>query len=95
MSERIQNIQKAVEKAAGCPAKHLESTVVAETFRGETIWEGVVEVFDLKGHPKAKRAYGWNIGTGQDARFTAVLEIPPVDSPNTAVRAAIVSGSQK
>ncbi len=74
MSERIENISKAVESAAKCPASHLESVVVVETFRGQTMWEGVVEVFDLAGHAKAKRAYGWHTGK---ARYTAVLEIPP------------------
>ncbi len=91
MTERITNIQKAVEKAAECPAKHLESVAVVEGFRDQTIWEGVVEIFTLHGHAKAKRAYGWQTGQGADAQFTAVLEIPPVDSPNTAVRAAIAA----
>lgn len=91
MTERIVNIQKAVGKAAECPATHLESVAVVEGFRGQTIWEGVVEIFALDGHAKAKRAYGWQSGD----RFVAVLEIPPVDSPNTAVRAAIASGQQK
>lgn len=95
MNERIENIQRAVEKTAGCPAKHRESTVVVETFRGQTIWQGVVEVFDLQGHAKAKRAFGWNTGTGDAATYTAVLEISPVTSPNTAVRASIVAESKK
>jgi hypothetical protein len=95
MSERIENIAKAVEAAAECPASHVESVVVVETFRGQTVWEGMVEVFTLQGHAKAKRAYGWRIGTGRDARYTAVLELPPVDSPNTAVRAAIAAQARK
>ena len=84
-------IQKAVEKAAECRATHLESVAVVEGFRDQTMWEGIVEIFTLHGHARAKRAYGWQIGHGTDAQFTAVLEIPPVDSPNTAVRAAIAS----
>ena len=95
MNQRLANIQKAVERAAECPATHVESVAVVEIFRGETIWEGVVEIFAFNGHPKAKRAYGWSDGQGKDARFTAVLEIPPVTSPNTAVRAAIVSSRKK
>ena len=91
MSERIDKIKAAVEKAAGCPAVHLESAVVVESFRGQTMWEGVVEAFKLDGHPQAKRAYGWNTGTGNAATYTVVLELPPVESPNTAVRAAIAS----
>lgn len=95
MTERIANILKAVEKAAECPAKHLESVAVVEGFRNQTMWEGMVEIFALEGHPKAKRAYGWQTGNGPGAQFTAVLEIPPVDSPNTAVRAAIMAQVKK
>jgi len=95
VSERIANIQKAIEKAAECSATHLESVAVVEGFRGETVWQGMVEIFALEGHSKAKRAYGWQTGDGTDARFTAVLEIPPVDSPNTAVRAAIATNARQ
>jgi hypothetical protein len=89
--DRIQNIQRAVEKAAGCPVRYVESVLVVEWFREQPVWEGVVEVFDLEGHPKAKRAYGWLKWEGENARYTTELEIPPVDSPNTAVRAALAA----
>lgn len=95
MTERIATIQKAVEKAAECPARHLESVAVVEGFREQTIWEGVVEIFTLHGHTKAQRAYGWQTGHGEHAQFTAVLEIPPVDSPNTAVRVAIAAKARE
>ena len=94
MSQRIENIAKAVERAAGCAAAHLESVVVVETFRGQTMWEGVVEIFALASHAKAKRAYGWKTGAGKDASYTAVLEIPPVTSANTAVRASIAAAAK-
>ena len=60
--------------------------------------KGEVEVFDLDGHPKAKRAYAWSHREGQDdngERFVTVLEIPPVDSAVTAVRASIVSDGKR
>lgn len=91
MSERLENIQNAIEHASGCAAKHKESVVVVEGIGDQKIWEGVVEVFELEGHPKAKRAYGWQSG---DRIFTA-LEIPPVDSANTAVRAAFAAEAKK
>jgi hypothetical protein len=65
-----------------------------EVFRGETLWNGDVEVFDLTGHPKAKRAFGWSHPEGKedkDERFVTVLEIPPVKSAQTAVQASIVA----
>jgi hypothetical protein len=33
-------------------------------FEGKTAWQGTVEVFDLIGHPKAKRAYAWTYRDG-------------------------------
>jgi hypothetical protein len=90
VSERISNIHKAVEKQAG-RATHVQSAVVKEQFEGKTVWEGVVEVFDLHEHPKAKRAYGWQRWEGDLTQYTVVLEIPPVDSPENAVRAATMA----
>jgi hypothetical protein len=49
-------------------------------------------------HAKAKKAYAWSHPEGKDdtgERFVAVLEIPPVESPVTAVRASIVADSKK
>ena len=91
MSKRLEYIRKAVEQAAGCNALHVDTEAVVEVFRGQVMWEGVVEIFDLQRHPKAKRAYGWETGEGKEAKYTAVLEIPPVISSNTAVRAAIAA----
>jgi hypothetical protein len=91
VSHQLENIHRAVEKAAGCPAKHVETVMAVEVFRDKVMWQGSVEVFDLVGHPKAKRAYGWQ--EGED--FTSVLEIPPVDCPNAAVRTAIAAKARK
>lgn len=51
------------------------------------------EAFDLHNHPEAKRAYAWSHLDGKNderTRFVAVLEIPPVESAETAVRVQIV-----
>ena len=75
-------------------AIHVGSVPVEEIFHGRTIWKGNVEVFDLYSHPKAKRAYAWSHKAGMDdsdERFVAVLEIPPVTSPETAVKVAVAA----
>ncbi|MGD0743728.1 MAG: hypothetical protein ABSA45_01100 [Verrucomicrobiota bacterium] len=62
------------------------------------LWNGDVEAFDLTGHPKAKRAYGWSHPDGVDSkteRFVAELEIPPVDSTQTVDKMAIYSDIKK
>jgi hypothetical protein len=95
VSERIENIRKAVEQHAECRAKHRDSVPVTEGYLDQIMWEGVVEVFDLDGHPKANRAYGWQFWEGQNAQYTVVLGIPPVDSPSAAVRASIAAEAKK
>jgi hypothetical protein len=94
----ISRLQVAVSQLHGCGAVYRETVPVHEVFQGQTVWQGEVEVFDLTGHPKAKRAYGWSHREGKDdqgERFVAVLEIPPVVSPVTAVRASIMADKKK
>jgi hypothetical protein len=76
VSERIEAIRKDVEEHAGCSATHFDSTPVTEGYLDQIIWEGVVETFELHGHPKAQRAYGWRFWEGKNAQYTVVLGIP-------------------
>ncbi len=90
----IEELKAVIMNLHGAQAEHVETVPVSEEFQGETVWQGEVEVFDLKDHPKAKRAYGWGHASGDDdqgRRYVAVLELPPVNSPQTAVQAAIMS----
>ena len=66
-----------------------------EVFENQIAWEGTVEVFDLVGHEKARRAYAWSYRDGDKNKTIAVLEIPPVDSPQTAVQMAIAATAKK
>ena len=94
MKDYIAEIQAAFLKLHGCDAVYVETVPVVEEFEGRTIWQGDVEVFDIRGHPKAKRGYGWGHVTGehdQGRSYFTVLELPPVDSPQSAVKAAIAS----
>lgn len=66
---------------------------VRETFKGKTVWEGVVEVFELIGHPRAQRLFAWSHDTDdpkKPKRHVTVLHLAPVTSAAEAVRAAIV-----
>lgn len=93
-SDYTARLQVAVSQLHNCGAIWRSTAPVEEIFRGQTIWKGEVEVFDLNGHPKAKRAYGWTHKSGKNdsqERFVTVLEIPPVTSPETAVKVAIAA----
>lgn len=56
-SQYIEHLQMTIGHLHGCDSAWLESVPVHEVFRGQTVWQGVVEVFTLRGHPKAKKAY--------------------------------------
>jgi hypothetical protein len=93
-ADYIARLQVAVQQLHNCGAAHAKTVPVTEVFRRQTIWKGEVEVFDLNGHPKAKRAYAWSHRAGKNdegERFVSVLEIPPVTSPETAVKVAIAA----
>jgi hypothetical protein len=94
----LARLQVTVSQLHNCGAIHVSTVPVHEVFRGQTVWRGEVEVFDLTGHPKAKRCYGWSHPEGEDdagERFVTVLEMPPVVSAVTAVRASIVADSKR
>lgn len=85
-------LKRAVESQHGGTAIYVQSVPVHEEHGGETVWDGMVAVFDLVGHPKANRAYAWSYERPDGKRrFFAVLHMPPVASPRDAVRAAIVA----
>ncbi len=92
---RIDEIRGAIEVLHKCTATYVASVDVLERFKGETVWDGVVEVFDISGHPQANRCYAWTFKENDQQRYVTVLALPPVTSPQTAVRAAIASGQQK
>jgi hypothetical protein len=87
-------LKDAILRLHGCESEYAGREDVIETFQGETVWSGYVEIFRLIDHPKAKKCYAWSHLTGEDhteRRFVAVLELPPVDSPEMAVRAAVAA----
>jgi hypothetical protein len=94
----IELLRKAILDLHGCESRHVESVPVHEVFRGQTVWRGDVDVFELTRHPKAKRAYAWSYPTGpgnKEERFVAVLKLPPVKDPKSAVKVAIVAEAKK
>ena len=89
----IEALKEAVEQLHECNARHRGTEHITETFEGETVWDGDVHIFALEGHPKASTAYAWSSPTEEGRRrFFAILKIPPVVSPQDAVRASIVQG---
>jgi hypothetical protein len=94
-SNEITELQNAIRATHGCESRWEGSVSVEEKFEGKTAWNGIVEVFALVDHPKAKYAYAWTHCDGNQNKTTVVLKILPVDSPPTAVKVAIASKARK
>jgi hypothetical protein len=93
----LEELRDVIRRVHGAEATHVESVPVKETFQGKTVWEGIVEVFDLAGHPMAFRAYAWSHDTDNYAsprRHVTVLHAHPVKSAQDAVRAFIIQESR-
>lgn len=89
----IEELADVIHKLHRVKATHVESVPVHETFQGKTVWDGIVEVFHLDGHPKTDIAYAWLHDTGdpdKPFRHVTVLRIHPALTPLAAVQAFIV-----
>jgi len=90
-------LRLAVERLHNCKATHVEDIAVIEKFGDQTVWSGSVSVFKIEGNPKATICYAWSspIEGSTKRRFYAVLRVPPIDSPEKAVRASIIQDFNK
>lgn len=91
----IARLQNAIRQLNHCDSKYVATVFVSEpflTFHKERIWQGEVAIFQIYGHAQAKRAYAWSNTRGdKNGGYVVVLEIPPINSPETAVQAAIAA----
>jgi hypothetical protein len=88
--EYITRLQSAIETSYKCRAAYRRTVVVREKLPQE--WSGQVEIFWLTGHPSAKRCFAWleeSPGKPAESKVIAILEVPPVIGPATAIRAAL------
>ena len=51
MIDATGQLRDAVQSTHGGAAKLAQSVPVRQTFESQTVWEGMVHVFDLAGHP--------------------------------------------
>jgi hypothetical protein len=83
-------LKRVIEAQHGVKSTLVKSVRVHRASGGKIDWDGVVHVFDLNGHPKAKRAFAWSspISGSPASRFFAVLQTGQIATPFQAVRAA-------
>jgi len=92
--EELKRVIRELHRAEGI---YIRSVPVKEMCENNIVREGIVEVFDLRGHPDANRVYAW-IDEADDSdkpgRPVTVLHIHPATSPEAAVRKAIMKESR-
>lgn len=86
----VDELKRAIQDLHGGTATYRESVPVTEVFQGRTVWDGIVEVFHLEGHPKTDKVYAWMHDTGERKYPVTVLHVHPALTPVAAVRAFIV-----
>ena len=89
----ITQLQDVIRFLHGVESRHIRSVPIKETFEGQTVWEGVVEEFELIEHATAKRLYAWSHETDDPVnpiRHVTVLHGGKIASALDAVRAAII-----
>ena len=86
MNPQVDRLRDTIELKHHCRAEHVASTPVV--VGGPRRWEGVVETFELVGHPEARRCYAWSSIEKGLREYVVVLEAPAVESPHSAVKLA-------
>lgn len=86
-------LRKAIRDLHDVDSTWIETVPVHETFQGETVWQGEVEVFELVGHPKAKHAYAWSYPTGEGTRRRYIAGTRHLRSPRRRRRRSSASRS--
>ena len=87
----IEQLKELIEREYSTTAKHVETVAVLETFNGETIWDGEVEVFDVPEFSDADQVFAWDFDDDSGQQQVTVAQIPPATTPENAVKAYIVS----
>ena len=82
----ISKFEKVIQATHGCRSSLRYRVEVREEWEHRTVWEGDVLVFSLIDHQSAITCYAWSV----DNEVTAVLNEGRINSPEKAVRAAIV-----
>jgi hypothetical protein len=86
----IDTLREVILELHGCSSWHVSTVPVRETSQGHTVWQGLVEIFDLIDHPKANRCYAWTYQDDEGrVQYAAVLGLAAVQSAHDAVKAAI------
>ena len=90
--EYRESVQEAIENRAKCPAVYLNTQPIRFSMDGKVLWDGKVEIFQLKGHPQAQQAFGWGYENKmKKMEYVTIIGIPPLDTAMAAVKGYVAS----
>jgi hypothetical protein len=92
----IEFLRSAIKNTHGCDSRHVKTVFVTEEFQG-VVWEGEVDVFELRDHPSVAQCYAWcrrDLEPAASAVVQVVLASPPVTTPESAVRSFLAELDQ-
>jgi len=84
-----------IERGTGFPTYYMHSVPIIEKFNGETVWEGIVEVYRVHSQPAHYDAYGW-VGTNArgEPDYVTIMN-PSITGPLVALRAWLAQEARK
>src|SRR6478736_4818236 len=82
-------LEEAIKAAHGYEPQYERTEIVPEMSGEQFPCGGFVRIFRFMNHPKARRCYAWTYRHGEEKKSVTVLELPPVESAESAVKAAI------
>jgi hypothetical protein len=90
--DSLDQLKTIIESQHGGTATLVQLVPVRETFERQTVWEGIVHVFDLADNPETTRAYAWSsVQSNGERRYFTMLRVPPIVSAGDAVTAAMTA----
>ncbi|HEY1791079.1 MAG TPA: hypothetical protein VGJ73_23220 [Verrucomicrobiae bacterium] len=89
-------LESAIRMRHKCSPKHRQTVFIrAKTGDEQTVWEGLVEEFDLSGHVTSRACYAWQHSEPNGrSKIIAVLGNTFINSAQMAVEAAIFTDAQ-
>jgi hypothetical protein len=85
----FEELRKAIQAEHGCSSEHETTCLVRANLDDPTAGGCAVEIFRLIDHPSASRCYAWGYYVREKFNPAAILALPPIDSPQSAVQAAV------
>jgi phosphohistidine phosphatase SixA len=60
-------LKEAVPRAYGCELLYVNTVLVSPAVRTAQAFHGLIQIFELIGHEKAKRCYAWRFPDGRES----------------------------